>query len=164
MGEINRNLPLVDLVTMQEQIAKEPATREDVRNIRATDAGIRGVGAFRRMGLYRDPSSRMARRGDGAKSVSVWRSARCRQMCCGWSCVKDWDWPYWECSSGIPVVWLGAKYVEKELTGMKPVEPLSVGLALGILLVAALVAVGIPAGLRAAALQPADTLRQERGF
>jgi hypothetical protein len=39
---------------------------------------------------------------------------------------------------------------EKELTGMKPVEPLSVGLALGILMVAALVAVGIPA-LRAAA-------------
>jgi TRAP-type C4-dicarboxylate transport system permease small subunit len=51
---------------------------------------------------------------------------------------------------GIPVVWLGAKYVEKELSRMKPLEPLSIALALGILLAAALVAVGIPA-LRAAA-------------
>ena len=61
---------------------------------------------------------------------------------------------------GMPVVWLGAKYVEKGLSRMKPLEPLSVALALGILLAAAFVAVGIPA-LRAAALQPAETLRQE---
>jgi ABC-type lipoprotein release transport system permease subunit len=39
-------------------------------------------------------------------------------------------------------------------------EPLSIALALGILLAAAFVAVGIPA-LRASALEPAETLRQE---
>jgi ABC-type antimicrobial peptide transport system permease subunit len=61
---------------------------------------------------------------------------------------------------GIPVVWLGAKYVEKELSGIKPLEPLSIAMALGMLLAAALVAVGIPA-LRAAALRPAEMLRQE---
>ena len=61
---------------------------------------------------------------------------------------------------GIPIVWLGAKYVEKELSGTKPLEPLSLTLALGMLLAAALVAVGIPA-LRAAALKPSETLRQE---
>ena len=43
---------------------------------------------------------------------------------------------------------------------MKPLEPLSLALALGILFVAAIVAVGIPA-LRASALQPAEALRQE---
>jgi putative ABC transport system permease protein len=61
---------------------------------------------------------------------------------------------------GIPVVWLGARYVEKELSQMKPLEPVSVALALGVLLAAALVAIGIPA-LRAAALKPAEALRQE---
>ena len=60
----------------------------------------------------------------------------------------------------MPVVWVGAKYLEKELFQMKPLEPVSLVLALSILLAAALVAVGIPA-LRASALQPAETLRQE---
>jgi ABC-type antimicrobial peptide transport system permease subunit len=62
--------------------------------------------------------------------------------------------------AGLPIVWLGAKYVEKELSQMKPLEPLSVALALGILFAAALVAIGVPA-LRASALHPAETLRQE---
>ena len=61
---------------------------------------------------------------------------------------------------GTPVIWLGAKYVEKELSRMKPLEPLSLALALGILFLAALVAVCIPA-LRTSKLQPAETLRQE---
>jgi ABC-type antimicrobial peptide transport system permease subunit len=61
---------------------------------------------------------------------------------------------------GIPVVWLGAKYLEKELSQMKPFEPVSLLLALTILLAAALLAVGIPA-IRAAALQPSETLRQD---
>ena len=61
---------------------------------------------------------------------------------------------------GLPVVWLGAKYLEKELSQMKPLEPVSMTFSLAILLAAALVAVGIPA-LRASALQPAETLRQE---
>jgi ABC-type lipoprotein release transport system permease subunit len=46
------------------------------------------------------------------------------------------------------------------LQGSLDVEPLSLALALGILFVAALVAVGMPT-LRASALQPAETLRQE---
>ena len=61
---------------------------------------------------------------------------------------------------GVPIVWVGAKYVEKELFHMKPLEPVSLALALGILLAAALVAVGIPA-VRASALEPAEALRQE---
>jgi ABC-type antimicrobial peptide transport system permease subunit len=60
----------------------------------------------------------------------------------------------------IPIVWLGARYVQKLLFNMKPLEPVSITFALGILLTAALVAIGIPA-LRASALEPAETLRQE---
>jgi ABC-type lipoprotein release transport system permease subunit len=61
---------------------------------------------------------------------------------------------------GLPIVWLGAKYLQKELFQMNPLEPASLLLALAMLLAAALVAVGIPA-LRASSIQPAQTLRQE---
>jgi hypothetical protein len=61
---------------------------------------------------------------------------------------------------GIPLIWLGAKYVQKELFRMKPIEPMSVLLSLGTLLAAALAAVLIPA-VRAAMLQPAETLRRD---
>lgn len=61
---------------------------------------------------------------------------------------------------GVPLRWLGAKYVQKELFQMKPLEPASIFAALGILLTAALVAVAIPA-IRASALRPMDALRQE---
>lgn len=62
--------------------------------------------------------------------------------------------------AGIPIVWTGAKYVEKELYQMKPLEPASFAIALGVLLSAALLAVGIPA-LRASSLHPTDALREE---
>lgn len=61
---------------------------------------------------------------------------------------------------GVPFLWLGGKYLQKELTNMKPLDPLSLILALGILLLAALFAAGLPA-LRASTLDPAETLRQE---
>ncbi|MGC2211386.1 MAG: FtsX-like permease family protein, partial [Candidatus Korobacteraceae bacterium] len=61
---------------------------------------------------------------------------------------------------GVPFLWLGGKYMQKELTHMKPLDPLSLILALGILLLAALFAAGLPA-LRASTLDPAETLRQE---
>jgi ABC-type antimicrobial peptide transport system permease subunit len=61
---------------------------------------------------------------------------------------------------GIPRIWVGARYVQKELFQMKPIEPMSVLLSLGILLGAALTAVLIPA-VRASLLQPAETLRQD---
>ncbi|HXE62653.1 MAG TPA: FtsX-like permease family protein, partial [Bryobacteraceae bacterium] len=61
---------------------------------------------------------------------------------------------------GVPVIFLGAKYVAKELYQMKPIEPLTVSLTLGILLLSAIVAISIPA-LRASSLEPSETLRQE---
>ncbi len=61
---------------------------------------------------------------------------------------------------GIPVIFLGAKYVATELYQMKPIEPLTVSLTLAILLAAAVAAVGVPA-LRASGLEPSETLRQE---
>jgi predicted permease len=156
MSEIDRNLPLVDVVTMEEQIAKglqrermfaTLCTGFGILALLLSVVGLYGVIAYgisRRRGeigvrlalgaMPRDVVSMVLREGLGLAALGM--------------------------LVGIPVVWLGAKYVEKELSGMKPLEPLSVALALGILLAAALVAVGIPA-LRAASLRPAETLRQE---
>lgn len=61
---------------------------------------------------------------------------------------------------GMPIVWLGAKYAEKELFQMNVFEPLSILAALTILLAAALVAVGAPAA-RASTIQPSETLREQ---
>jgi ABC-type antimicrobial peptide transport system permease subunit len=61
---------------------------------------------------------------------------------------------------GLPIVWTGAKYAEKELFRMKVLEPASLATALAILVVAALVAVAAPAA-RASTLQPSETLREQ---
>jgi ABC-type antimicrobial peptide transport system permease subunit len=154
--EIDRNLPLVDVVTMEEQIAKGLQRERMFATLCAgfgilalvlSVVGLYGViayGTSRRRGeigvrlalgaMPGDVVSMVLREGLGLAATGMF--------------------------IGIPVVWLGAKYVEKELSRMKPLEPLSLALALGILLAAAFVAVGIPA-LRAAALRPAETLRQE---
>jgi ABC-type antimicrobial peptide transport system permease subunit len=61
---------------------------------------------------------------------------------------------------GMPVIWLGAKYVEKELFKMKPLEPETLLFSVGTLMLAAFVAVLVPA-LRASSIRPAQTLRQD---
>jgi putative ABC transport system permease protein len=60
----------------------------------------------------------------------------------------------------VPLVAFGASYLEKLLSKMKPLEPASIFTALVVLLMAALIAVGLPA-FRAAGVDPAETLRQE---
>ena len=156
MSELDRNLPLVDVVTMEEQIAKglqrermfaTLCTGFGVLALVLSVVGLYGViayGTSRRRGeigvrlalgaMPRDVVSMVLREGLGLAALGM--------------------------VMGIPVVWLGARYVQKMLFHMKPLEPVSIALALGILLAAASVAVGIPA-LRASALQPAETLRQE---
>ena len=59
-----------------------------------------------------------------------------------------------------PIVWLGAKYVEKELFQMKALDPWSVAATILVLALAALLSVLLPA-TRAASIQPIDALRQE---
>jgi len=61
---------------------------------------------------------------------------------------------------GVPLVCLGAEMVNKQLADIKPMDAASLFGGVGILLIAALVATGLPA-LRAAALDPAEALRQE---
>ncbi len=156
IAEIDRNLPMVDVFTMEDQIAKSLQRERmfatlcngfGILALTLAVVGLYGVMAFsttRRRGeigvrlalgaLPGDVLALVLRDGFGLVLLGMMLS--------------------------IPIVWVGARYVEKELFQMKPLDPASLAPALLLLLVAALVAVGIPA-LRASRVQPVQTLRQE---
>ena len=147
---------MVDTITMEEQISKG-LTRERMFATVCSGFGILAL-VLSIVGLYGVIAYNTARRrGEigirlvlGAEPGGVIRMiVREGMMLVGCGVLL-----------GIPLVWLGAKYVQKELFQMKPIEPVSVLLSLGILLAAAFAAVLIPA-VRASMLQPAETLRQD---
>jgi hypothetical protein len=156
MRQIDRNLPLVDVTTMEEQISKTLqrermfATLCDSFGILAlvlSVVGLYGVMAYNTSRRQGEIGVRLALGAmPGDVLMMVMREGLVLAVC--------------GLLIGSPLVWLGAKYVQKELFQMKPLEPASLFAALGILLTAALVAVAIPA-IRASALRPMDALRQE---
>jgi predicted permease len=154
--EIDRDLPLVEVVTMEEQIAKG-LQRERMFATLCTGFGILAL-ALSVVGLYGVMAYSTSRR-RGEIGVRLALGAMPGDVV---SMVlrEGLRLAIFGMLAGLPIVWLGAKYVEKELSQMKPLDPLSIALALGILFAAALVAIGVPA-LRASALHPAETLRQE---
>lgn len=156
MAGIDPNLPMVNTITMEEQIARGLQRERmfatlcvgfGILALVLTAVGLYGVIAYNtsrrqgeigvRLALGAVPGDVLAmvlREGLGLAALGM--------------------------LVGIPAVWMGAKYVEQELFQMRPLEPVSLLMALGILLAAALVAVGIPA-YRASKLQPVQALRQE---
>jgi len=156
MRNLDRNLPMVDVTTMAEQISKTLqrermfATLCDGFGILAlvlSVVGLYGVMAYNTSRRQSEIGVRLAL-GAMPRDVLVMVLLEGLRLAIGGVLI------------GLPLVWLGAKYVEKELFHMKPLEPGSVSSALFILLASALVAVIIPA-IRASALRPSDTLRQE---
>jgi predicted permease len=156
MSEIDSHLPLVDLITMEEQISKG-LERERMFATLCDGFGILAL-LLSVVGLYGVMASNTARRRSeiglrlalGAMPAEVLAMILREGMALAAIGLL----------LGVPIVWLGSKYLEKELFQMKPLEPESIALAVGALLAAALVAVVIPA-LRASGIQPARTLRQE---
>ncbi len=156
MNEIDRNLPLADLTTMEQQISKG-LQRERMFATLCDGFGILAL-CLSVVGLY----------GVIAYSTSRRRSEIGIRLALGATPRNVASMVLREglllavlgMLLGLPVVWLGAKYLEKELTALKPLEPVSFVVCLGILLAAAIVATGVPA-IRASALQPSVTLRQE---
>jgi len=61
---------------------------------------------------------------------------------------------------GVPVALLGGRLVSDQLFNVKPYDPLSIGLAICVLSIAAAVAGLIPAA-RAATIEPMEALRTE---
>ncbi len=156
MRELDRNLPMVDVVTMEEQISKG-LERERMFATLCSGFGILAL-VLSAVGLYGVMAFRTSRRrgeiGIRLALGAVPKDVLAMVLREGLAVAAV------GMLMGVPIVWLGAKYMEKELSQAKPLEPLSLLLALGILFAAALVAVGIPA-FRASALEPAEALRQE---
>jgi predicted permease len=156
MSEIDRNLPLVDVVTMEEQISKGLQRERmfatlcngfGILALVLSIVGLYGVIAYNTSRRRAEIGIRLALGALPGQVVSMVLRDGMALATLG-------------LLVGLPIVWLGAKYLQKELFQMKPLEPASLLLALAMLLAAALVAVGIPA-LRASSIQPAPTLRQE---
>jgi predicted permease len=156
MAEIDRNLPMVDTITMEEQIDK--ILRRE--RMFATLCGAFGILAvvLSVVGLYGviaySTSRRRSEIGVRLALGALPRNVLSMIMREGLVLVLA------GIILGMPVVWLGAKYAEKELYQMKVFEPASIIAAIGILFVAALLAVGAPA-VRASGLHPSDTLREQ---
>lgn len=156
MSEINRDLPMVDTITMEQQISKG-LMRERMFATLCNGFGILAL-ILSVVGLYGVIAFSTSRR-QGEIGVRLALGATPRDVIvmilregltlAGIGII-----------AGLPVVWLGAKYLEKELFHLKPIEPLSLSVALSILLFFALLAVVIPA-VRASRVQPAQALRQE---
>jgi ABC-type antimicrobial peptide transport system permease subunit len=155
MRQIDANLPLVDVITMEEQISKG-LQRERMFATLCSGFGILAL-VLSVVGLYGVVAYNTARR-SGEIGVRLALGALPGQVV-AMILREGMALALAGLLMGLPIVWLGARYLEKELFQMKPLEPLSILLASGVLLLAALAAVGIPA-LRASAIQPAQTLRQ----
>jgi predicted permease len=156
MSGIDRNLPMVDVITMEDQISKI-LQRERMFATLCSGFGILAL-VLSVVGLYGVIAFRTSRRrneiGIRLALGAVPKDVAAMVLREGLAVAAI------GMLAGIPIVWLGAKYVQKELTSAKPLEPASFLVALGVLLAAAVVAVGIPA-LRASALHPSEALREE---
>jgi predicted permease len=156
MREIDPDLPLVDLVTMEQQIASG-LQREQMFATLCNGFGLLAL-LLSVVGLYGVMAYQTSRR-RGEIGIRLALGARPRTVAVmvlrdGVTLVVT------GVLAGLPLVWLGARYAQKELTNMKALEPLSLSLAIGILLTAALAAIAIPA-LRASGIQPMEMLRRD---
>ena len=154
--EIDGKLPMVDTITMEEQISKG-LKRERMFTTLCNGFGILAL-VLSAVGLYGVISYITSRR-RGEIGVRLALGARPRDVV-SLILSEGLGMAVLGIVLGVPFLWLGGKYLEKELTNMKPLDPISLFLGVGVLFLAALIAAGFPA-LRASMLDPAETLKQE---
>jgi predicted permease len=156
MANIDRKLPLVDVVTMEEQISKG-LQRERMFAIVCSCFGVLAL-VLSVVGLYGVMAYNTARR-SGEIGIRLALGARPREVV-SMIIREGMTIAVLGLLLGLPAVWFGAKYVEKLLFQMKPLDPATLVVSLSVLLLAALAAVTIPA-IRASGIQPSQTLRQD---
>lgn len=154
--ELDGNLPMVDTITMEEQIAKG-LQRERMFATLCNGFGILAL-VLSVVGLYGVISYSTSRR-RGEIGVRLALGARPRDVV-SLILSEGLGMAVLGIVLGVAFLWLVEKYLEKELTNMKPLDPVSLFLGLGVLFLAALIAAGLPA-LRASLIDPAETLKQE---
>jgi hypothetical protein len=129
VSDVDHNLPLVDVVTMEEQIAKgllrermfaSLCTGFGILALVLSVVGLYGVIAYSTSRLRGEIGVRLAL---GAMPIDVISTVLREGLGLTASGML----------MALPLVWLGARYVEELLVRMKPLEPVSMALALGIL-------------------------------
>ncbi len=156
LTELDRNVPMVETMTMEEQISRG-LQRERMFATLCNGFGVLAL-VLSVIGLYGVISYGTSRR-RGEIGIRLALGARPRTVT-AMILRQGMAMAIPGILLGVPVVWLCGKYLEKELTKMKPLDSLTLALAPAILLLAAFIATAIPA-VRAAALDPAETLRQQ---
>lgn len=156
MAQIDPKLPLVDVATMEEQMAKG-LQRERMFAILCNAFGGLAL-LLSAVGLYGVISFSTSRR-RGEIGVRLALGALPRDVL---SMVmrEGLELTLFGILAAAPLIAFGARYLEKLLSKMKPLEPATMITSLVVLLAAGLIAVGVPA-LRASTVDPAETLRQE---
>jgi predicted permease len=156
MREIDSNLPMVETITMEEQISKG-IQRERMFATLCNGFGILAL-VLSIVGLYGVVAYGASRR---RNEIGVRLALGARPADVVALIVKEgMATAALGIVLGVPLVWLAGKYVQKELTNSRPLDAISLGFVTAIFLIAALAAAGLPA-LRASALDPAAALRQE---
>lgn len=156
MANIDRKLPMVDVITMEEQISKGLQRERmfaivcscfGVLALVLSVVGLYGVMAYNTARRSAEIGIRMALGAMPGEVVSMIIREGMTVAVLG-------------LLLGLPAIWFGAKYVDKLLFNMKPLDPATLAYSLGTLLLAAVAAVAIPA-MRASGIQPSQTLRQD---
>ncbi len=154
--KLDRNLPLVDVVTMEEQIAKG-LQRERMFAGLCTAFGTLAL-IMSAVGLYGVISYGTSRK---KGEIGVRLTLGAMPLHVFGLVVRDGlRLVAWGGLLAIPLVWAGARYVHATIPEVKPADPRSIALAVAILFAIALAALMLPA-FRASRLDPAKTLRAE---
>jgi predicted permease len=155
--DLDPNLPMVQTVTMEEQIASTLRRERlfawlcgafGVLALVLCAVGLYGVMSYSTTRRKQEVGIRMAL---GASPSNVLRMVVREGMSVAFAGILV----------GVPTTWWAAsKFIDYKRLGMAPPEPSVWGIAIGVLLTAALVAILAPA-LRAAAVDPLRALRDE---
>jgi predicted permease len=152
----DRNLPLVEVTTMEEQIAKGLQRERMFATLCSCFGALALILSV--VGLYGVISYNTSRR---RSEIGVRLALGAKPKDVVSMVLKDGlALTVTGFLIAVPIVWWGTRYVEKSLSQAKLLQPVSLVLAALILFLAAFLAVSIPA-VRAAGLDPAETLRQE---
>lgn len=154
--ELDRNLPMVDVYTMEELVARN-LKRE---RMFATLCGSIGLLALLLsvVGLYGVMSYNASRR---RTEIGVRLALGAERQSVIWLVLKEALFlTMLGLAAGAPAIYYGSRFLEKELFNLKPLDPVLIAVSTLLLAGSATFAAWLPAQ-RAASLDPATALRQD---
>jgi predicted permease len=154
--EINRTLPISNVMGLDEQVARSYMNQAIIARLSAFFASVAVFLSC--IGLYGLMSYLVSRR---TGEIGIRMALGAARADVGWQVMREVSlWIVAGISLGIPVTLEGGKLVQKMLFGLKGSDPTSLIAAAGVLLIAGLMAGYLPAR-RASKVDPVVALRYE---